>query len=403
MTPLVLKEWGEARLQLGHDDLMDLRSVAGEALSFAPTADHELWAVRAASWVGTISTRSSQILIQPKVGAANLFAMLEADGDPLDLRDAVFEYEQTANLASAFATFYCAVLERAIALGLQREYVEVETPLLTTRGRIDMPRQLRAGGLPIPLACVYDDYLVDSQLNRIVAAAASRLLLLGGVASGTRRGLRRCLQALDGVGPLRRADLSSPTKFTRLTNRFRRIEQLARMALQSSSITDAGGRAAASCFLVDMNVVFENFVENGLRRALAGRLDVRGQYRTKLDVGGSVPIKPDLVFRKGDAIVYVADAKYKIAPDGVGRQADYYQLLAYCTALGVHEGVLLYAQSEGLVPEKEVTVLGASAKVLRTMSVNITGAPRDLELEMKRVALQVFDWAKESTREAAFV
>lgn len=403
MTLVVLKEWGEAELRLAHEDMVVLRQVAGEVLSFAPSDAPETWTIRATSWVGTISTRAAQILIRPKVDAANLFAMLEADGAPLDLNDAVFEYQQTANLAPAYATFYARALERALALGLQREYVEIEGTLLAVRGRVDIQRQLRSGGLPIPLSCVYDEYLADSQLNRVITAAAHRLLLLGGVTAETRRELRRALLALDGVGPLRRSDLALPTKFTRLTERFRRVERLARLALQSSSITDAGGRAAASCFVVDMNVVFERFVEHRLRRALAGRLDVRGQYRANLDVRGRVPIKPDLVFFDGGGVAYVADAKYKIASDGVGRHADYYQLLAYCTALGVQEGVLLYAQNDGAIPEREVTVLGPSGKLLRTMSVNIMGSIHDLELEMKRVADHIAAWANATLSEDAHV
>ena len=54
-------------------------------------------------------------------------------------------------------------------------------------------------------------------------------------------------------------------------------------------------------------------------------------------------IRPDLVFSSGGAPKFVADIKYKLTDEGAGgRHADYYQLLAYTTALDLPEGVLIY-------------------------------------------------------------
>ena len=73
-----------------------------------------------------------------------------------------------------------------------------------------------------------------------------------------------------------------------------------------------------------------------LSRYLAGRLTVRPQQTQPLGHGGTVRIRPDLIFeRPAGTAVYVADTKYKITADGYARDADYYQILAYTRALDV--------------------------------------------------------------------
>jgi 5-methylcytosine-specific restriction enzyme subunit McrC len=137
--------------------------------------------------------------------------------------------------------------------------------------------------------------------------------------------------------------------------------------------------------LVDMNKVFEQFVAHRLRRALRGVLDVQGQHQTHLDVGNDVPIRPDLVFRGGRVPFYVGDTKYKVVTDGFALGSDYYQLLSYCSALGLTEGVLVYGQHEGGVPPQSVTVRN-TGQVLHTRSLRLVGTPAELDADVDALA-----------------
>ena len=106
-----------------------------------------------------------------------------------------------------------------------------------------------------------------------------------------------------------------------------------------------------------MNKEFEDYVASRLRRYLAARQIVHLQWRDKLDSVGSVRIKPDLVFGPAVGLItYVADSKYKVTADGFGREADYYQLLAYTSALNLPEGLLIYCQHDGSTPPRLVDV-----------------------------------------------
>jgi 5-methylcytosine-specific restriction enzyme subunit McrC len=152
------------------------------------------------------------------------------------------------------------------------------------------------------------------------------------------------------------------------------------------SLLDAAGASGAAVFLVDMNKVFEEFVASRLRRYLHGRLVVHAQYRDQLDDAGSVRIRPDLVFGPAASTAcYVADTKYKITADGFGRGADYYQLLAYTSALSLPAGLLIYCQHDGAVPPQQIHIRNIGTR-LGTWALRLGGAPRDVEGQLHALA-----------------
>jgi 5-methylcytosine-specific restriction enzyme subunit McrC len=82
--------------------------------------------------------------------------------------------------------------------------------------------------------------------------------------------------------------------------------RLAHIVRSCVGLGDRVGGTRTSSFLVDMNLVFERFLESRLRDELHGRLQVDGQHRDHLDVGGHVSIRPDLLFRDlSGAIAFV--------------------------------------------------------------------------------------------------
>jgi 5-methylcytosine-specific restriction enzyme subunit McrC len=92
--------------------------------------------------------------------------------------------------------------------------------------------------------------------------------------------------------------------------------------------------------------LFEDFVTVALREAIEAEFGGRviSQARTYLDVAGRVVLKPDIVWRVRGSVAAVADAKYKSEKPAGYPNADLYQLLAYCTVLGLRTGHLVYAR-----------------------------------------------------------
>jgi len=127
-----------------------------------------------------------------------------------------------------------------------------------------------------------------------------------------------------------------------------------------------------------MNVLFQDWVTNRLARQLRGQLRVVAEPAEHLGSGRKVPMYPDLELWAGDTLAYVADVKYKLAGSGLARNADYYQILAYATALGLPEGLLIYCQADGSVPDREVTVRHVGT-TLRTHALDLSGTPAQAE------------------------
>lgn len=361
-----------------------LQALVGPRLTVAPTEHAGRWSVTASSYVGTVVVPGLQLLIRPKIKGANLFHMLEPDGHALTVGADLFDYDASRDLLSAIATFFSRLLEWTFVRGVSRAYIEYSERLMAMRGRLDAKEQMRIVGLPLPLACRYDEHSTDVRVNRVVRAAGERLLTLPGVAPATRRRLSSLLGRIDDASRLRPSDLADRPFFNRLEAHYRPIEGLARLILAEAGITGAAGQSRAGVFLVDMNKLFERFVEARLRRLLRPQLDVSGQEGTHLDDEGRVGMRPDLVFRRAGQVVYVGDTKYKLSKTGYGRESDYYQLLAYATALGVAEGILIYCHPDEIEPKS--VLVRRSAKTLRTAMVSLSGSPTQVDEAMGEIA-----------------
>jgi 5-methylcytosine-specific restriction enzyme subunit McrC len=387
--PVVLTEYESTALQLTADQARILRRLMRDKVSVLPGGGAAEWHVKASHYVGTVVTPDVRILITPKVSTANLFYLLEASGNPVDIGPAVFDYDTTRDLIPSFATFYARHLEKAVARGIPRAYQEIRERVPGIRGRVDLPAQMRLAGLPLPAECSFDEFTADIRLNRILRAAASRLLRLPRVTVPTRLALQRLAAALGESGSLMPGDLRTPTVFNRLNDHCRPAEHLARLVLGNETLLNAVGGTSAGVFLIDMNKAFESFVAARLDRHLTGRLSVHQQRTAKLDIDGSIRIVPDLVFERGPGnIAYVADTKYKITAGGYGREADYYQILAYTAALGVPEGMLIYCQRDGATPPREIQVQNLGKRLV-SWPINLGGAPADIEQQLRSLADEI--------------
>ena len=84
------------------------------------------------------------------------------------------------------------------------------------------------------------------------------------------------------------------------------------------------------------------------------------------------------------------DAKYKLASRGGGYpNADHYQMLAYCTALGVDVGWLAYAH--GIRPITERAIQNSSVRIVE-YPLDLSADPQALLNQVRRLADDA--WAK---------
>jgi 5-methylcytosine-specific restriction enzyme subunit McrC len=395
-----LVEYGTASLPMSDDTARRLRRAAGSTLSVSPGLARDTVDVKASEWVGTVVLPDLHLVIRPKIGLDNLFVLLDIGLPDTAWRTEDFNYAGTADLLVAVAAMFSRLVRRALAWGLLRSYRREQDRLVAPRGRLDVPAQLRMAGMVNPVACRFFEHTPDVDENRALKAALRRIAMLAGVPGPVRAELRRDLARLDSVADMACTphDIDRIT-ITRLNHHYEPALRLARLILTNASVADRPGPLAASSFLLDMNALFERFVTDRVRRHLKGRLEVLDQQPSRLDIARRVPIRPDLLFRRDGSVVYVADLKYKVTTSGLGLNADYYQLLAYTTALDLPEGLLIYAQVDGTAPDREVVVRFAGT-ALRTTAVHLAGSPRQIDEAMASLAAQIAERADAGARQA---
>ena len=392
-TTVRLQEWSEATdVELSFEQVDALRRVAGTAIDIRPGRRRDTWNLKATSYAGAIRVGDLAVLIRPKIPLENLFYMLSAGQTDLDFGTSLIGFEED-ELLPALAAFFERLVADTLKRGVLSAYLEHNETLVALRGRIAVPAMLRTGGMPAPIPCRFDELSIDIPENQVLRTAAMALATYPDVAPAVRRNLRRAVGALDGV---RLVDSRAipPIHLTRLNRYYEPALRLAEVILRSGGVRDRAGTLEASTFLIDMNRLFERFVTIQLRRLLAGKLEVRDQEQTHLDVGRKIAMYPDLVFYRRGEPVLVADIKYKLTDDGIGRNADYYQLLAYCTALGQPRGVLIYSADEG-VPLTTIKVV-AGSQVLEVTPLDLGGDRQLMEEALVNLAERLFPGRRSS-------
>ena len=383
-----LSEYDTRTVRLSDTQARRLEAEGGNYLLVTPHPDPGRWSLTAREYVGTLTVDDMRILIRPKIRLENLFLLLEVGLPEQAWRNEDFDYATNHDLLRSLVSFFARTVETTLARGLYRSYRNRNEDLKALRGRIDFGRQLSRARLPMPVACRFGEFTADVIENRGLRAALRLSLRVSGVPAPDRRRLMRELVAMEEVSDARvSGDDLRRVHYTRLNDHYRPALGLARLLLDNLTLVDRRGATTAASFMVNMNDLFETFVTERLRRALQDRLVVEGQKDDYLDVGKNVTIRPDLRFRHpgSGSVTYVGDIKYKLTADARARSADYYQLLAYTTALDLPEGVLIYCRTDGGKPAGEVTVRHAGKK-LHVRAVDLRGSPSEVAKEIEKLA-----------------
>jgi 5-methylcytosine-specific restriction enzyme subunit McrC len=139
-----------------------------------------------------------------------------------------------------------------------------------------------------------------------------------------------------------------------------------------------------------MNKLFERFVETVVdeeARLQGWELQAQGKRR----LTDSVTIQPDLIIRRGGLDCAVGDTKYKRLAPADWPHADLYQLLAYCVALRLSHGLLIYAEA-GTPRSERVDEAGVTMDVI---GVDLAAPPSAVLTETRQAARHLIRHAQD--------
>jgi 5-methylcytosine-specific restriction enzyme subunit McrC len=368
LRTVMLRERRPRRLRLAPADVEYLLAAHGARIEVVPTGRPGVFRVTPRGCAGVVAAPTRRLVIRAKIPLQNLFFLLDPDDPVAAGRD-----EAAPAPGSEILDFLAGRLARMLtersAAGLRRGYREraEEGPCL--HGRIDVPAQLREGpGRKDRLHGRRDDFTADVPCNQAPKATAERLLASALLGERTREALRAALRDFADVeaGPLTPAVFAAAAA-DRQAEGYAPLLDLCRLLADALGPTETAGTTSCPAFLLDMERVFERYVTRGVLAAFANADGWAAAPQETHVVAPRLEMRPDVTVRRDGRPALVVDAKWK-RPAGAPAPADLYQMLAYCTALGVGRAVLVYpGRRDGL---RQYAIRNAQIHVaMRTLRV----------------------------------
>lgn len=344
--------------------------------------------------IGTVQLGGLRIEIMPKIGIEKLMGMIAYTYDLSDLvtTDVLTDYKSGE---SGLIDLLGQTLLRALKLlargGFLSDYEEQNESLGTLRGRLDL-QYIATHSRTATLRCRYDDFRVDHSLNQVLAAGvrfAAKMMGSSTLNLELARSADRFLGDIRRV-PLDRVSLDAAiAQLDRRSSHYRTALALIRLIFEGISIDehDQAGGMRLSSFVLNMNTLFERFLERHFREVAPAGVTVHGQD-IRGDVFGFVEneaawrkptIRPDLVFRSGGKVIAVGDAKYKDRTNQRPTTAELYQLTTYGLAYEMSEPreVMMFyplgTEDRARSVSLEFSPVAAKARVM----IRLVGVPID--------------------------
>ena len=222
--------------------------------------------------------------------------------------------EQFDNVAELCA----AILSKGIAVqlkrGLGREYIEQTESLSSVRGRIEISESLKTVSvLKKRLICSYDDFSVNSYMNRIIKTTIV-LLLRADISRERKKALRKLLVYFGDVELLDFYTINWDIQYNRNNQTYRMLISICWLVIKGLLQTNSDGTARLMDFLDEqrMSRLYEKFILEYFRREFPMITASASQIPWAVDDGirTMLPVmQSDIMLTYRDRILII-DAKY---------------------------------------------------------------------------------------------
>ena len=298
------------------------------------------------------------------------------------------QFDNTAELCAAILTKGIAFL---LKRGLGKEYIPQVETLSTLRGKVEVTDSVKGRTmLKKQLVCSYDDFSINSYMNRIIKTTAE-LLLHADISKTRKKELRKLMVYFKDVDELDVHTINWHIQYNRNNQTYRMLISICWLLVKGLLQTNSDGSTRLMDFLDEQRMcrLYEKFILEYYKREFPLLNASASQIPWALDdgIGDMLPaMQSDITLSNGNDVLII-DAKYYPASGNTQVQYDkhtlhsgnLYQIFTYVKNKDAEfgetphkvSGMLLYAKTEeDIQPDNSYRMSGNEISV-KTLDLNM--------------------------------
>ena len=297
--------------------------------------------------------------------------------------------EQFDNVGELCAAILAKGVSIQLKRGLGKEYIPQTEALSSLRGKIDIAESVKTQSmLRKQLVCAYDEFTVNSYMNRIIKSTME-LLICSKIRPVQKKELRKLLVFFGDVESLDVREINWKLQYNRNNQSYRMLINVCYLVVKGLLQSNSAGATKLMDFLDEQRMcrLYEKFILEYYRKEHPEIKANASQIPWQLDddFGAKLPVmQSDIMLSKGSTMLII-DAKYYSRTTqsqyGVNtlHSGNLYQIFTYVKNKDAEygdephtvSGMLLYAQTDEVVQPNYVYQMSGNQISVRTLNLNL--------------------------------
>lgn len=311
------------------------------------------------------------------------------------------EFHNTADLCAAIL---CKGISLQLKRGLGREYLQVRDEISSLRGKIDITESIKSRSmLKKQMSCVYDEFSVNSYLNKILKTTMT-LLMHSDITKSRKKEIKGLLVYFSEVDILDIHTINWNVQYNRNNKTYQLLISICYLVIKGLLQTNSEGSTKLMDFIDEQRMckLFERFILEYYRKEHRDIKANASQIPWQLDddISAMLPVmQTDIMLTKDDKTLII-DAKYYAKTTqsrfdvNTLHSGNLYQIFTYVKNKEIersnesHEvsGMLLYAKTDEMILPNSTYKMSGNKISVKTL---------DLDCDFSQIAKQLDNIAYE--------